>query len=196
MPRRPRSPVARVLADLARALGRHRIDWYLFGAQAAALRGLRRATVDVDVTVFAADADGATIAGWVDRDFALRVPDVDAFAQRTRVLPLVHKKTSIDVDLVLGSAGLESYFLDRAERIDIDGVSVLVPLADDLIIMKLISRRALDLDDVVAIASADPQAVDLGRVREVLQEIEVGVGEAGFLAALDEVVRRLRSNAL
>ena len=90
MPRRPRSPVARVLADLARALGRHRIDWYLFGAQAAALRGLRRATVDVDVTVFAADADGETIARWVDRDFALQAGLAEASAEACDEVEIVH----------------------------------------------------------------------------------------------------------
>ena len=45
MPPLTRSPVGFVLADLADGLGRLGVDWYLFGAQAATLRGLRRTTV-------------------------------------------------------------------------------------------------------------------------------------------------------
>jgi hypothetical protein len=45
------SPVAELLADLAAAFDQRRVDWYLFGAQAAILHGAARLTADVDVTV-------------------------------------------------------------------------------------------------------------------------------------------------
>lgn len=45
------SPVALLLADLAGALERVGVPWYLFGARAAILHGVARLTADVDVTV-------------------------------------------------------------------------------------------------------------------------------------------------
>jgi hypothetical protein len=45
------SPVGELLADLAAAFQQRRVDWYLFGAQAAILHGAARLTADVDVTV-------------------------------------------------------------------------------------------------------------------------------------------------
>lgn len=59
MPRQLRSSLARVLADLHELLAAQGLEWYLFGARAAQLRGLRRATVDVDITVFAGARDAS-----------------------------------------------------------------------------------------------------------------------------------------
>jgi hypothetical protein len=44
------SPAADAVADFARAVGKLRVTWYVFGAQAAILRGVVRLTADVDVT--------------------------------------------------------------------------------------------------------------------------------------------------
>lgn len=46
-----RSPVADLLADLARGFERLGMRWYLFGAQAAIVYGVARLTADVDATV-------------------------------------------------------------------------------------------------------------------------------------------------
>ena len=129
MPPRARSPVVRVLADLRRILGRLGVDWYLFGAQAATLRGLRRTTFDVDVTVVGAALDAQALVRALQRTFALRVPDVGEFVRTTRVLPLSHRATGFDVDLVLGAPGLESWLLERSEAMVVEGVSIRVPLA-------------------------------------------------------------------
>jgi hypothetical protein len=141
MPPRSRSPVARVLADIARAFARAGVDWYLFGAQAATLRGLRRTTVDVDVTAVGDALDGATLVHALRRSFALRVPDADEFVRVTRVVPLVHRSTAMELDLVLGGPGLESWFFERSETLTVERVPVRVPIAEDLVIMKLIAGR-------------------------------------------------------
>jgi hypothetical protein len=135
--------------------------------------------------------DGEQIASRLARSFVLRVPDVGAFARTTRVLPLVHRTTGLEVDLVLGSPGLESWFLERAETMDVEGTAVRVPLAEDLVAMKLISGRPRDLEDVVELIAFDPKAIDLASVRSLLAEIESGVGEEGFVSALDAIVARL-----
>lgn len=190
MPRRTRSPVARVLADLARALGRAEIDWYLFGAQAAILRGLRRNTVDVDITVIT-ELDGEQLTRALGRVFVLRVPDAAGFARVTRVLPLIHNPTKTDVDVVLGTVGLETHFLDRADMIDVEGVAVRVPNVADLVLMKLISGRSRDLEDAFELACFDPSKLDAASIRETLLRIEEGLGEGGLVERLDAILRRL-----
>lgn len=117
MPPRPRSSLARVLADLQTGLAAAGLEWYLFGARAAQLRGLRRATVDVDITVFAQSNDASVVVAALADSFSLRVPDLEAFVRTTRVLPLIHDRTSIPVDAVLGGPGLEPYF-SRSRRVD------------------------------------------------------------------------------
>ncbi len=141
MPPRPRSSLARVLADLQTGLAAAGLEWYLFGARAAQLRGLRRATVDVDITVFAQSNDASVVVAALADSFSLRVPDLEAFVRTTRVLPLIHDRTSIPVDAVLGGPGLEPYFLARAESIEHEGVPVHVPIAEDLVVMKVLAGR-------------------------------------------------------
>jgi uncharacterized nucleotidyltransferase DUF6036 len=190
MPRRTRSAAARVLADLGRALGRLRIEWYLFGAQAAVLRGLRRNTADVDITVFT-ELDGEQLAGRLARAFALRVPDAAGFAKRTHVLPLIHNATKMDVDVVLGTLGLETHFLERSEIVDVEGVPVRVPLLADLVVMKLIAGRPRDIEDAYELVAFEPARVPRAEIRAALAEIEQAIGEGGLVERWDAVERRV-----
>jgi hypothetical protein len=193
MPPRTRSPLAHVLADLDAALRPGGHEWYLFGARAAQLRGLRRATVDVDVTIISAALDASEILAPLRQAFTLRVEDVDDFVRTTRVLPLVHDASSVPVDAVLGGPGLEPYFLERSETLVHDGVTVRVPRAEDLVVMKLLAGRTHDLDDALEIVLFDRAAVDLAGVRALLAEIEIGIGEGGLVDALDRLEQRVHA---
>ena len=73
---RVRSPFAAVLADLKRALAALRVDWYVFGAQAALIYGAARVTADVDVTVRLGKVTSTRLAAALKRHrFTLRVND-------------------------------------------------------------------------------------------------------------------------
>jgi hypothetical protein len=75
----------RLLRALAPVLRRFGDRWYLFGAQAAIVRGRPRLTGDVDVTAFLEpEAPEAFVAVMSPAGFALRVTDVDGFVERTR----------------------------------------------------------------------------------------------------------------
>ena len=168
-----RSPLADLLADLRQVLAGVGARWYLFGAQAAILHGAARLTADVDVTV----DPGARTAG--DLAMALgaagfepRVGDVVAFAQANRVLPLVHARTRIPVDVVLAGPGIEDLFFARAVQRSIGDVAVPVACAEDIVTMKVLGGRAKDLDDAAAILRAQRWTLDLHRVRETLRQIE------------------------
>jgi len=57
--------------------------------------------------------------------FDLRVDDVEEFVARTSVLPFVHRRTKMPLDVVLGGSGLEEQFADRARQADVGGIEVL-----------------------------------------------------------------------
>src|SRR4051794_23762878 len=102
--------VASVLGDLARALRRLRVRWYVFDAQALVLRGLPRATADLDVTVLLGNRPTKRLTdALVSGGFTLRFPD-PSFVASTRVLPIVHAASGFPVDVVLGGPGLEERF--------------------------------------------------------------------------------------
>ena len=184
-----RSPLADLLADLRQALAGVGARWYLFGAQAAILHGAARLTADVDITV----DPGARTAGELAMalgaaGFEPRVDDVAAFAEANRVLPLVHARTRIPVDVVLAGPGLEDLFFARAEQRSIGDVTVPVACAEDIVTMKVLGGRAKDLEDVAAILRAQRGTLDLHRVRERLRQIEQALDRSDLVAALERIV--------
>jgi hypothetical protein len=174
-----RSPVADVLADVARATAKLTARWYLFGAQAVILYGVPRATADVDVTVDC-DAKGL-VAAMLDAGFRLRVPDVEQFVARTRVLPFIHARTGLPVDTVLAGPGLEETFLDGARRVRVGRATVPVIAPEHLVVTKILAGRPKDLEDVRGLLRTPELDLDRRAVRELLTAIESALGQADLL---------------
>lgn len=183
------SPLAELLADLDGALAALGLRWYLFGAQAAILHGVARLTADVDVTV---DAGALTNAALVDRltaaGFALRVPDAEGFVERTRVLPLVHTRSRLPLDVVLAGPGLEELFFSRLEAQRIGDLRVPVASAEDIVTMKMLAGRAKDLDDVAAILRARP--IDPARVRSTLRLLEQALDRRDLIVEFEGLLEQ------
>lgn len=158
-----RSPVADLLADLARAFDAHGISWYLFGAQAAIVYGVARLTADVDVTARAPATDVDWLTALESHGFRRRPADA-AFIAETRVVPVAHIASGLPVDIVLAGPGLEDEFLQRAVTRSIDGVEVPVIDISDLVILKLLANRPKDLDDVMSLLRIHGDGIDAGRV--------------------------------
>lgn len=183
------SPVAEVCTGVGRALGPLGVRWYVFGAQAAILWGVRRLTADVDVTVDAGDRPTAQLVDALVREgFVLRVSDADEFVRATRVVPLRHVATSFPLDLVLAGPGFEERFFERATGVTIGDVRIPVPRVEDVIVMKVLAGRAKDVEDVLAMLAAND--VDAEAVRADLRELELLLDQSDLLPAFEAAVRR------
>jgi predicted nucleotidyltransferase len=95
------------------------------------------------------------------------------------------------VDVVLGGPGLEERFAENAKPIDFGGVAVPVAAVEDLIAMKILAGRSKDLDDVVAVLTAQPQ-LDLRPVRETVALIEQALDQSDLTPLLEQCVERAR----
>ena len=179
-----RSPVADLLADLGTALAAIRVEWLLFGAQAAILYGVARLTADVDVTarVPAPLSNRAVVEALALRGFRLRFDD-PALAEQSRVLPFVHEATGLPVDVVLAGPGLEDEFFARVEPHDIDGVAVPVVNVSDLVVMKILAGRPKDIEDVVTLLRVQQARIDRAQVIHLLQLLESALGQSDLIPA-------------
>jgi hypothetical protein len=185
------SPIVELLAELGPALAHLGVRWYLFGAQAAIFHGVDRLTADVDVTVdLGTQPTARLVAGLADAGFDLRVADAGGFVDATRVLPFVHRRTRIPVDVVLAGPGLEELFFARAEVREIGNVRVPVACAEDLVTMKVLAGRPRDREDVVAILRARGGALDLDRIRATLVLLEKALDQADLLPELERAIER------
>jgi hypothetical protein len=188
-----RSPVADLLADLSSAFTAVEVEWFLFGAQAAIVYGVARLTGDVDVTARVPGGlpNTALIAVLEQRGFRRRF-DHPALMEHGRVLPFVHERSSLPLDVVLSGPGLEDEFFLRVRRHSLDGVDVPVLDVADLVVLKILAARPKDIEDVVTLLRIHGASVDLALARRTLQMLESALGQSDLLPALDQAVARAR----
>jgi predicted nucleotidyltransferase len=181
-----------LLADFAAAMRRRRLDWYVFGAQAAVAYGRPRMTADVDVTVAIEQLGTLTLVDELSRaGFDLRVALGEDFLRDARLLPLVHRSTAMPVDVVLAGSSLHLEFLARRRLVDVGGVRVPMISPEDLIVTKVLAGRPKDMEDVRGVLLEQPR-LDLERVRELLGELEVALGDDQLIRRFERLIRRPR----
>jgi hypothetical protein len=180
-----------LIRDLAPVLDRWG-RWYVFGAQAVIAYGVPRLSADVDVTIeLSPDAPEQFAASMAEAGFRLRVPDPE-FVRRTRVMPFIHERTGMPLDIVLAGSGLEHSFAERARRVDLGGTTASVIEPGDLIIAKLIAARPKDLDDAMALWRLHGATIDETRIRDVLRQLQDALAQSDLLPAFDAIVARQR----
>ena len=186
----PVQPAAiELLTALSKVLARWG-RWYVFGAQAVIAYGVPRLSADVDVTVaLVPDEPDRFVQDMDASGFAIRADDPD-FVRRTRVMPFVHLRTAMPLDVVLAGSGLEDEFLDRARDVDIGGTTVPLIDREDLIIAKILAGRPKDLDDAGGLWRVHGRALDAERIRRTLRLLEEALSQSDLLPAFESILSR------
>lgn len=181
------SALGDTLAALARVLDGRALGWYVFGAQAVAIRGAPRATQDVDITVAVSREQlGGLLKELSAAGLEPRFPDqLDELLDAGAVIPLGHS-SGMEVDLVVAGSGLEELALHRAERVTVEGTSVPVAHATDLVVMKVLAGRGKDLDDVRALLAGGE--VDVAEAKDLLGQLEDALDQSDLLPALERAL--------
>lgn len=181
-----RRTVAELLHDLAAVMAEQALRWYLFGAQAAIIWGSPRLSADADVT---ADLEPEHAEPFIEamrrHGFDVIFGDSD-FIARTRVLPFIHRRTRMPVDIVLAGSGLEQDFLQRAVLIDLQGTPIPVISPEDLIVTKILAGRPKDLEDVRSVTYERRASLDAERIRAVLGLLEHALTQSDLLPQFEK----------
>ena len=74
-----------------------------------------------------------------------------------------------------------------------DGVSIPVATAEDLIVMKTLAGRDKDLDDVRAVIGGQGLRLDVEYVRTTLAALETALGQADLLPSFEAALARAQS---
>jgi Nucleotidyl transferase AbiEii toxin, Type IV TA system len=150
------------LGSLLRLLTEASVDFVIVGGVAVVLQASPRFTRDLDVC-YATNPDnlqrlgevllaiGATLRG-VEEDVPF-VPDARTL-RHAQMLTLTTREG--DLDLLVAPAGSPDYaaLRARADRMDLDGVTVAVASVEDLIAMKRAAGRPQDLVDLESLEVA------------------------------------------
>lgn len=184
-----RDPLLQTLADITDFLQSQHLGFALIGGLASTVRGEPRSTLDVDLVV-GCDVPRCRelIGALADSAFRPLFADVAEVMETAFLLPLVHRQTSIKVDLALGLTGFEQNAIRRAAPVDLGGCLVPVASAEDLILMKTLAGRPRDTDDVAKIVLRQGEALDWSYVLRTARELEQAIGQ-DLVAPLERLRR-------
>lgn len=129
----------------------------IIGGVAASLLGRPRLTADIDlVLLLSGDQLPRLLEVASEEGLAPRIPDAMEFARRHRVLLLHHPESGIPVDISLGILPFEVEMVEHCVRLNVAGLTIPVPRPEDLIVLKAIAHRPVDLADIRAIVENYP----------------------------------------
>ncbi len=142
----------------------------IIGGIAASLLGKARFTADIDSLIFLAEDNLESFLKKAAKyDLLPRIANAIEFARKNRVFLLKHKPTGINIDLSLAILPFEIESLKRARIFKVGKLKFHLPTAEDLIIMKAVAHRAIDMQDIRSIMEVNPN-LDSGRIKYWVKE--------------------------
>ena len=153
------NPLLEAAVDLVSALAQMGIVPTFVGGVAVSLIAKPRYTGDLDALIIF-DADNVdTLLNTLDRHgFRARFEGMAEFARRVRMVSLAHEGTGSIVDVRLGNLPFE------IEVHDVAGASIRIASPEDLVILKAITNRPKDREDIRCIVEIYTN-LDRARIR-------------------------------
>ena len=145
-------PLLSALETLVNFLSESKVKNTIIGGIAASLLGKPRFTADVDGLIILPEKGLADFLKKAEiHGLSPRIPGVLEFAKSNRVILLKHRASGINIDLALGLLPFEMEAIKRAKTYKIGGCRFSLPAPEDLIIMKAVAHRPIDLEDIRSI---------------------------------------------
>ena len=99
-----------------------------------------------------------------------RIENAADFATKARVLLLRHIITNTNIDISLGIMPFEQEVIERSSMHEIDdSLQIRLPTPEDLIIMKAVAHRPIDLEDIRTLAVKYTD-LDLHRIKSWVKD--------------------------
>ncbi len=138
-----------LLSQIAKVLDRENVPYMVVGGQAVMIYGEPRMTKDIDITL-GFDADSLPMIKKITAELGLEsiIKDEEEFVRKNSVLPLTDHSKSLRVDFIFSFMPYERGAIQRAHRVDIEGVKVAYASIEDIVIHKIFSGRPRDLEDI------------------------------------------------
>lgn len=185
----PIAPLVAPLSALIAWLDAANVPFVIIGGVAASLLGRPRTTRDVDALAIADESRWADLlASAANHGLAPRVSDALDFANRSRVLLLQHPATHIELDIAFGALAFEQQAVRDAQHVTFQDLSIPLPRAEDLIIMKAVAGRVRDIGDIEAIVGAQPN-LDTRYILETVTQFATALDQPRLVANLRALLR-------
>ena len=164
-------PLEKALLEIAALLDENAIPYMVIGGMANAKWGRPRTTLDIDITAWIQEHEiKAVISIFEKKSYMFRVSNPLDFTKETRVLPLKTPGNQ-SIDMIFGAMPYERLAIERAVKVKIGEGFVNFCTAEDLILLKIISDRPQDLEDVKGILKFQKHELDYAYLDPRIMEL-------------------------
>jgi Nucleotidyltransferase of unknown function (DUF6036) len=167
------------LTVLAAWLDREQIPYMVIGGFAVTVWGEPRFTRDLDVTVSVPPERLHRTIEQMCSEFTPLVADPQKFVTETRVLPLM--VSAVPVDMVFAVLPYEEAAIARAQKLDLKNGSVRICSPEDLILHKIVSRRARDHEDIEGVFRYRHAELDYAYLDPRVEELADALADRNML---------------
>jgi predicted nucleotidyltransferase len=178
----------RVLQKVIAFLEEYGIPFVVIGGIANAERGRPRATEDADLKVL---VKGRTISEFRALAEARFTPHRRPWlgkAESTLIIS-VEPEPDMVVDMLVAVFPYEELAIERAEKIDIDGIILPICTAEDLIIHKAISNRKQDWIDIEGVLMRQRGKLDHAYIHNWLSQFAEALETPEILSRFEELYK-------
>ena len=166
-----------LLKKIAQKLSDKDIPYMVIGGQAVLLYGEPRLTKDIDITLgLGIEGLGKIKEVFESLSFKVLVRNPVDFVKKTMVLPVLDESSGIRVDFIFSFSKYEKQAIEKANEVNLDNVIVRFAALEDLVIHKIIAKRARDIEDVRSILLKNPE-YDMAYIKKWLNEFDKSLDE-------------------
>ena len=158
------------LRDLSTLLDKHGVPYMVIGGLANAIWGNPRATLDIDVTIWVPDKQIEEMLQVFEQEYICMVDSPHDFVNKTRVLP-VKDKENLRIDVIFGAVPFEKDAIDAAVEVLIGSTTVCFCNAENLILLKIVSDRRKDIEDIKGILKFQREKLDFNYLNTRISEL-------------------------
>lgn len=148
----------KLIIRITQALRRNQIPYMIIGGQAVLYYGEPRFTKDIDITL-GADVNELERVTALIVDLGLKIlpADVRTFVKQTMVLPALDISSRIRIDFIFSHSLYERQAMSRAKHVKLGRGMIRIASLEDLVIHKIISGRARDIEDIKVLILKNPE---------------------------------------
>ena len=138
-----------LIKKIAQELDRKGVPYMIIGGQAVLIYGEPRLTRDIDITIALTPDDLSRVIDIIRTlNLNLLVEDPEQFVKETWVLPAQDPESGFRVDFIFSWTPFEREAINMARIIEVEGYPVKFASPEAIIVLKIISGRARDYEDI------------------------------------------------
>lgn len=163
----------KTLRNIISLLSENRVEYAVIGGLANSFYGNPRATQDIDILISCENNRQSLLIRQLERQYTILPKNPLEFIQQTKVLPIKDKQTNVTIDLVFSLIPFEDAAIKKAKKIKIFDIDTRIITLENLIIMKLVSDRIKDIDDVKFLVKSNMEKIDWKYLETKVEELSL-----------------------